>query len=249
MTAERGARRRRATTGSFVRDLVVIVVVALLASFLIKTFLVRSFYIPSASMETTLLGDPGHNDRILVDELVPHLLPLHRGDVIVFTDPGDWLAGEQQPVAAPSTPVAAAADQLLSIVGLSPQDANDHLVKRVIGLPGDHVACCDARGRMTVNGAPLVEPYTHLPAGVTTESRLPFDVVVEPGDVWVEGDNRDDSADSRYHQDTSTGGGVPIKDVVGRAFVISWPVSRWRYLSDYPKTFAGVPAPSAMPVH
>jgi signal peptidase I len=233
---------RRSSTQAFVRDLVVIVVVAVLASFLIKTFLVRSFYIPSASMESTLLGNAGHHDRILVDELVPGLLPLQRGDVIVFTDPGGWLTGEEAPVAVPSSPVAAAADRVLSLVGLSPQDANDHLVKRVIGLPGDHVACCDALGRVTVNGTPIVEPYTRLPAGTEQESELLFSMTVRPGDLWVMGDNRWNSSDSRYHQQTSTGGGVPIKDVTGPAFVISWPISRWRYLSNYPQTFAGVPA-------
>jgi signal peptidase I len=245
MSAEpmRAEARRRSPTLRFLRDLVVIVVVALLASFLIKTFLVRSFFIPSPSMETTLLGDPGHHDRILVDELVPRVLPLHRGDVIVFTDPGGWLTGEQAPVAAPVGPVATAADRVLSLVGLSPRDANDHLVKRVIGLPGDRVACCDAKGRVTVNGAPLTEPYTELPAGVDLQSKDPFDVTVRPGDVWVMGDNRWNSEDSRFHQGTATDGGVPIKDVVGRAFVVSWPVSRWSFLSDHPKTFAGVPNP------
>ena len=239
--------RPRSSAGAFVRDLIVIVVVAALASFLIKTFLVRSFFIPSASMENTLLGDPGHHDRILVDELVPGVVPVQRGDVVVFTDPGDWLAGEQAPVAPPSTPVAVAVDWVLSLVGLSPQDADDHLVKRVIGLPGDHVACCDALGRTTVNGAPLDEPYTRLPAGTRMESQIPFAITVEPGDVWVEGDNRWNSADSRYHQQTSTGGGVPITDIVGRAFVVSWPISRWHWLSDYPGTFAGVPAPASSP--
>lgn len=245
MSTERGTARWRRTGSStvrFLRDLVVIVVVAVLASFLIKTFLVRSFYIPSASMESTLLGDPGHHDRILVDELVPRLVPLRRGDVIVFTDPGGWLTGDQAEVAAPPSPIAAAADRALSLVGLSSQDANDHLVKRVIGLPGDHVACCNALGQVTVNSTPLVEPYTQLPAGTRTQSRVPFHITVEPGDAWVMGDNRWNSEDSRYHQDTSTHGGVPINDIVGRAFVISWPITRWRYLSDYPDTFAGVTA-------
>lgn len=228
----------------FLRDLIVIVAVAVLASFLIKTFLIRSFYIPSSSMENTLLGDPGHHDRILVDELVPGLVPLQRGDVIVFTDPGGWLEGDQPQVAPPSTPVAAAADWVLSIVGLSPQDANDHLVKRVIGLPGDHVVCCNALGQMTLNGTPLQEPYARIPAGFSAASREPFDITVRAGDVWVMGDNRYNSADSVYHQHTATGGGVPMKDIVGRAFVISWPINRWTFLSNYPTTFAGVPDPS-----
>ena len=230
---------RRHTSFGFARDVVVVIAVAILASFLIKTFLVRSFYIPSPSMETTLLGDPGHHDRILVDELVPRLVPLQRGDVVVFTDPGDWLTGETTPVGPPSTPIAAARDWVLSLIGLSPQDANDHLVKRVIGLPGDHVVCCSATGALTINGAPLTEPYAQVPAGLTNRSREKFDVTVKKGEVWVMGDNRYNSADSAYHHQ-----GVPISDVVGRAFVISWPVSRWTYLGDYPDTFAKVPVPA-----
>ncbi|GAA2753886.1 signal peptidase I [Amnibacterium kyonggiense] len=246
MTAERTTARRGGpgSTRRFLRDLAVIVVVALLASFLIRTFLVRSFFIPSASMEPTLLGEPGHHDRILVDELVPRLVPIRRGDVVVFTDPGGWLGGEQTASATPSTPVAEAADALLSLVGLSTRDSDDHLVKRVIGLPGDHVACCDPLGRVTVDGAPLDEPYTRLPAGTRLESRVPFDVVVRPGDLWVMGDNRWDSADSRYHQGSAEHGGVPTRDVVGRASVVSWPVDRWRWIDDYPATFAGVPSSS-----
>lgn len=243
MTAE-GTASRTGSARRFLRDLAVIVVVALLALFLIRTFLVRSFFIPSASMEPTLLGEPGHHDRILVDELVPRLVPIRRGDVVVFTDPGGWLQGERATTATPTTPIAAAADALLSLVGLSSRDSDDHLVKRVIGLPGDHVACCDALGRVTVNGAPLDEPYTRLPAGTRLESRVPFDVVVRPGDLWVMGDDRWDSADSRYHQGSAQHGGVPIGDVVGRASVVSWPVDRWRWLGDYPATFAGVPSPS-----
>jgi signal peptidase I len=227
---------RRSTTTSFVRDLVVIVVVALLASFLIRTFLIQSFYIPSASMEHTLLGEPGHQDRILVDRLVPSVIPLERGDVVVFTDPGGWLAGEG---AAPVD--ASPFERVLAALTPFGADSNDHLVKRVIGLPGDHVACCDALGRMTVNGAPLVEPYAVVPAGFTAVSQISFSVVVPPGKLWVMGDNRYNSSDSRYHQDSASKGFVPISDVTGRAFVISWPISRWSWLSNYPDTFAGVP--------
>jgi signal peptidase I len=226
--------RRR---GSLLRDTVVVVVVALLASFLIKTFLVQSFYIPSASMEHTLQGDPGHHDRILVDKLVPGVIPLDRGDVVVFTDPGGWLTGEEAPAAAaPTNPV----QRVLSAVLPWEPDAGDHLVKRVIGLPGDRVACCDALGRMTVNGNPIVEPYVLLPAGTKAVSRDDFDVIVPPGHLWVMGDNRDDSKDSRYQRDTPSKGFVPISDVTGRAFVVSWPISHWAWLSNHPDTFAGV---------
>jgi signal peptidase I len=221
----------------FLRDLVVIVVVALLASFLIRTFLIQSFYIPSASMEQTLLGEPGHHDRILVDRLVPSLIPLERGDVVVFTDPGGWLEGE------PTPPIDTNPVQRV-VAALTPfgTDSDDHLVKRVIGLPGDHVACCTRQGRMTVNGAPLDEPYAVVPEGDTAVSRDPFDVVVPAGKLWVMGDNRYDSQDSRYQQATPSKGFVPMTDVTGRAFVISWPIDRWSWLSNHPETFTGVPS-------
>lgn len=232
------APRQNRGAGGFLRDLVVIVVVAVLASFLIKTFLIRSFFIPSESMQDTLQV----GDRILVNELVPDLIPLQRGDVVVFTDPGGWLLGD--PVAPPSNPVAAAGEWVLSLVGLSTQDANDHLVKRVVGLPGDHVTCCNALGQMSVNGVPLDEPYVVLQPGSRAVSGTPIDVTVPKDSLWVMGDNRYNSEDSRFHADTTTKGYVPVSDVVGRAFVVSWPVSHWSWLSDYPGTFDGVKAPS-----
>jgi signal peptidase I len=231
---ERSARRPNRGAAGFVRDLIVIVVVAVLASFLIKTFLIRSFYIPSASMQHTLQV----GDRILVNELVPGLIPLQRGDVVVFTDPGGWLHND--PVAPPTNPVSAAGEWVLSLVGLSTQDANDHLVKRVIGLPGDHVTCCNALGQMSVDGSPLQEPYAVLQPGSSAVSGTAFDITVPKGRLWVMGDNRYDSADSRYNRDTLSKGYVPVSDVVGRAFVVSWPVSHWSWLSDYPSTFDGV---------
>jgi signal peptidase I len=237
-TTRPGRRPNRGAAG-FIRDLVVIVVVAVLASFLIKTFLIRSFFIPSESMQDTLQV----GDRILVNELVPGLIPLQRGDVVVFSDPGGWLEGDPA-VPPPSNPVAAAGEWVLSFVGLSTQDANNHLVKRVIGLPGDHVTCCNALGQMSVNGAPLDEPYVVLSPGSRAVSGTPFDKVVPKGSIWVMGDNRYDSKDSRYQTDTPSKGFVPIKDVVGRAFVISWPLGHWSWLSDYPSTFDGVKSSS-----
>jgi signal peptidase I len=231
----RARRKRRGGAAVFVRDLVVIVAIAVVASFLIKTFLVRSFFIPSASMEHTL----EIHDRILVNELVPGLVPLHRGDVVVFKDPGGWLDPVEQ---VQQPPVIAAVDWALSLVGLSATDSNDHLIKRVIGLPGDHVTCCNALGQMSVNGTPLDEPYITMPDGTNDVSAIPFDVTVPEDRIWVMGDNRYNSKDSRYNRGTPTKGFVPIEDVVGRAFVVSWPVSHWQYLSDHPDTFGGVPA-------
>jgi len=214
------------------RDVVVIFVIAVLVSFLIKTFVARSFYIPSGSMENTLQI----NDRIIVNELQPSVFPLQRGDVVVFKDPGGWL-----PAAAPQTgnPIQQGVGAVLDFVGLGASDSDQHLVKRLIGLPGDHITCCNALGQMSVNGVPLKEPYVLLPAGQQAVSAKPFDVTVPAGKVWVMGDNRYNSADSRYHMDDPTKGFVPMSDVVGRAFVVSWPVSHWSWLSNYPETFAG----------
>ncbi|MCU1526988.1 MAG: family signal peptidase [Frondihabitans sp.] len=226
---------RKGGAGRFVRDIVIIFLAALLISFLIKTFLVRSFYIPSGSMENTLQI----NDRIIVDELVPNVIPLKRGDVVVFTDPGGWLTSAETAPTTSGNPVVDGIQWFLTQVGLGTQDSNDHLIKRVIGLPGDKVACCNAFGQMTVNGVPLQEPYTKLPAGVTRESQNDFSVTVPAGELWVEGDNRYDSADSRYQTNTPSKGFVPESDVVGKAFVITWPASRWSWLSNYPSVFQG----------
>jgi signal peptidase I len=231
----RSRREKKSGAGRFIRDIVIIFVIAVLASALIKAFLVRSYYIPSGSMENTLQI----NDRILVNELVPKLVPVQRGDVVVFTDPGGWLSAEGTPPAPPQTnPIAAAVDAALSFVGLSASDSNNHLVKRVIGLPGDHVTCCDALGHLVLNGAPLDEPYAVITSGNTNAAALPFDVTVPPGELWVMGDNRYNSMDSSRHQELQSKGFLPIDDVDGQAFVITWPVSRWSWLGTYPDVFA-----------
>ena len=227
------SRAKTRSAKLFIRDLVLIFAAAVIISVGIKEFLFRSFYIPSPSMTNTLQV----NDRIIVNELVPRLVPVAHGDVVVFKDPGGWL---------PSTPattqnsIAGALDWALSAVGFSPSDSEEHLVKRVIGLPGDTVACCDATGKMTVNGVPLDETaYVNLPVGAKASSS-DFDVTVPPAALWVMGDNRNNSEDSRFHADTVTKGFVPVSDVVGRAFVINWPIGRWTWLGDYPDVFSGV---------
>jgi len=227
------AARRKRSTLLFLRDLLVIFVVAVLVSFLIKTFLIRSFFIPSQSMEQTLVQD----DRIIVNQLEPEMTPISRGDVVVFKDPGGWLPAR---VETPQPPLIAAVDWFLAFVGLSAPDSNDHLVKRVIGLPGDHVICCNALGQMSVNGVPLDEPYVALPPGESKVSRDDFDEVVPGDSLWVMGDNRYNSKDSRYNGETPLKGFVPIENVVGRAFVVSWPVDHWSWLGNYPEVFAGV---------
>ncbi|TFD44421.1 signal peptidase I [Cryobacterium sp. TMT1-2-1] len=231
---ESETRRKKRGVGLFLRDLVIIFVVALLISFMIKTFLIRSFYIPSGSMEQTLLL----NDRIIVNQLQPGMFPVEHGDVVVFRDPGGWLP-PQLPVE--QNAIVAGIDWILSVVGLSAPDSNDHLIKRVIGLPGDHVVCCNALGQMSVNGVPLSEePYVSLPPGETEVSKDDFDVVVPADSLWVMGDNRYNSKDSRYNGTTPGKGFVPMDNVVGRACVISWPLNRWGWLDDYPAVFSGV---------
>jgi len=224
--------RRRPGWVTFLRDLAVILVVAFLVSFLLKTFLIRSFYIPSSSMEDTLQI----NDRIIVNELVPNVMPVQYGDVIVFRDPGGWLTA--QPVRE-SNWLLGALDWIGSLVGLTASDSNDHLIKRVIGLSGDHVVCCTATGNLSVNGVPLDEPYIKIPAGADAAPRE-FDVTVPAGSLWVMGDNRYNSRDSLGHIDDPGGGFVPIQTVVGKSLVISWPIGRWSVLGNYPLTFAGV---------
>jgi signal peptidase I len=222
--------KRRLPRGvAFARDLLIIFVVAILLSTGIKTFLVRSFFIPSGSMQNTLQID----DRILVNELVPGLAAVERGDVIVFKDPGGWL-----PTSAPQqqTPVGA----FLEFIGLAPSSADDHLIKRVIGLPGDTVECCNELGQLSVNGVPLDESeYVLLPAGNPRVSQDDFSVVVPDDRLWVMGDNRYNSKDSRYNTETPSEGFVPMDNVVGKAFVVVWPLDRWTWLGNYPMVFSG----------
>ncbi len=219
----------------FLRDVVVIILIAALVSFLVKTFVVRSFYIPSGSMERTLLV----NDRILVDELTPRWTGYERGDVVVFQDPGGWLpASVQEPAQAP---LIEAIDTALTFIGVSASDSQDHLVKRIIGLPGDHVICCNSLGQITINGSPIDElSYLNLPEGSTLASEIPFDVTVPEGSLWLLGDNRNRSQDARAHQDLPSGGFVPLENVVGKAFLTTWPLDRFGLIDGHHDVFNGV---------
>ncbi|WP_354246953.1 signal peptidase I [Arthrobacter sp. UYEF20] len=237
VSTSKRARRAKAKEGRnpfvlWVKEVATVVVVAIVLSFLIKTFLFRAFYIPSESMVNTL----DVNDRIFVNLLVPEPFALQRGDVVVFKDTQGWLVPAAAKVDGPFTWV----QDGLTFVGLLPDNSEQHLVKRVIGLPGDHVACCDAGGQLTVNGAPLAETYIN--AAEVPQVR-DFDVVVPEGKVWVMGDNRNHSADSRAHLD-SNGGFVDVADIEGKAAVIAWPLNRITSLDNYPDVFRGVPAPA-----
>ena len=231
------ARRAKAKEGRsplllWLKEVATVVVVAIVLSFLIKTFLFRAFYIPSESMVNTL----DVNDRIFVNLLVPEPFALQHGDVVVFKDTKGWLAPAEEKPKGPFTWV----QDGLTFVGLLPDNSEQHLVKRVIGLPGDHVVCCDADSQLSVNGAPLAEKYIN-PAEPPMVRE--FDVVVPAGKVWVMGDNRNHSADSRAHLDTN-GGFVDEADIEGKAAVIAWPLNRITSLDNYPDVFKNVPAPS-----
>lgn len=217
-----------------VREVVIILAMALGLSFIVKSWLVQAFFIPSGSMENTLVKD----DRVIVNKLVPQVADLHRGDVIVFEDPGDWLS--QVPPANRGT-VGNAVHSTLTFLGLLPDESQNHLIKRVIGLPGDHVACCTS-GKVTVNGAPISEPYIKPGA---EPSAISFDIIVPPERVWVMGDNRSNSEDSRFHDPQGDGkqGSVPISLITGRASAIVWPIDNWSVLSDQSSVFATVPEP------
>lgn len=214
--AKRASRRRKR---SLLREIPMIVVVALVITLMLQTFLVQVFSIPSGSMETTIAV----GDRVVVNKLSPWFgAKPQRGDVVVFNDPDNWLKDDPVPT---SGPVLGAVKSVFTFVGLLPSDRD--LIKRVIGVPGDTVACCDSKGRLLLNGKPLDEPYVF--AG-NPPSRITFKVTVPPGKLWVMGDHRDVSADSRYHMGDATGGFVPEKDVVGKAVAVIWPVSHWRTL-------------------
>lgn len=227
----------------FLKEVVIVVVLAVVLSLIAKTWLVQSFWIPSASMNTTLVRD----DRVIVSKLTPGPFNLGHGDIVVFEDPGGWLDPDVQP--AEQTGITAAINQGLTWVGLLPEDKGNHLIKRVIGLPGDRVQCCGEDGRLILNGVPIDEPYVNFG---DEPSEIMFDITVPPGKIWVMGDHRSDSRDSRYQPEDVRGGlsesgTVPTDLVVGRAFAVVWPLTNLQWLSEPEATFENVPAPSATP--
>jgi signal peptidase I len=228
------ARRRL----SWWAELLGLFIFALLIMLVIKTYVVQAFFIPSSSMENTLeIGD-----KVLVNKLVYHFRPIERGDIVVFNGEGSW-----DPPAPPgsSDPLVRWASQfghaVVGLFGISP-GVHDY-IKRVIGLPGDHVACCNAQGRVTVNGVPLSEKSYLYPGNPPSMTR--FHITVPTGRLWVMGDHRNVSYDSRGHQADPGGGTIPESQVVGRAFMILWPLSRFRVL-PIPTTFNALNAGHAL---
>lgn len=224
----------------FLKEVVIVVVLAVVLSLILKTWFVQSFWIPSGSMNNTLVKD----DRVSVSKLTPRFFDLNRGDIVVFEDPGGWLTDVVPPEQGP---VAERINSVLSWIGLLPNDEGNHLIKRIIGMPGDHVQCCTADGRLLVNNTPITEPYVY-PGD--RPSDLTFDIHVPADHVWVMGDHRSNSKDSRYNdapRNDGTDGSVPIDKVVGRAFAVVWPLSKLSLLSTPQNTFARVPAAGAEP--
>ncbi|MGW5476541.1 signal peptidase I [Streptomyces sp. NPDC004008] len=212
---------------SFWKELPLLIGIALVLALLIKTFLVQAFSIPSDSMQNTLQ----QGDRVLVDKLTPWFgSEPSRGEVVVFHDPDNWLAGE--PTASPN-----ALQTVLSWIGLMPSAEEKDLIKRVIGVAGDTIECRNT-GPLLVNGKALNEPYVYpgnTPCSVDDQGGQ-FKVTVPPGKIWVMGDHRQNSLDSRYHQQDRYQGFVPVGNVVGRAIVVAWPPTRWNTL-PVPDTF------------
>lgn len=210
---------------SVVLETIVIVVISLAVAALVRAFVAQAFYIPSGSMENTLL----EGDRILVSKASLWFNDIQRGDVVVFEDPGGWL----------STPPVESANPVrkgLEFIGVAPSSTEGDLVKRVIGVPGDHVACCDKKGRVTVNDQPLAEPYLFPgddPADCP-EGQCRFDVTVPGGSLWVMGDHRSVSGDSRVQPKATQF--VPEDLVVGKAVAVFWPLDRLAWLGR-PDTF------------
>lgn len=220
---------------SFWRELPILVVVALVLAFVIKTFLVQAFFIPSESMENTLLV----GDRVLVNKLAYRFGEVERGDVVVFDGRGSF--EPRRGGADDGNSIGDAVQAVAASFGLAPGTESDY-IKRVIGVGGDHVVCCDDAGLITVNGTPL-EPEDYLFPG-DVPSSTEFDITVPDDRLWVMGDHRSRSQDSRSHTGAAGGGTVAVERVIGRAFVKVWPVSRWDTMPR-PSTFDDITEPAA----
>lgn len=208
----------KSSSWRWLKEIVIVLVIALTLSFVVKTFLFRPFFIPSASMEQTLLV----GDRIFANQIGPNFTGYQRGDIVVFKDTQGWLSQEQKP--APNF-----VENAMVFVGLAPDPANDYLIKRIIGAPGDRVTCCDTQGRISINGKVVNESYA---VPTPPDAYLAFDVQVPTEQYWVMGDNRPNSVDSRFHSDAPLKGFIARKDIVGTAALIAWPLDRIRVLGN-----------------
>ena len=209
--------------GSLLKEFPILVVVALIVSLLIKTFLVQFFYIPSGSMENTLQI----KDRVAVNKIPVISRSIHRGDIVVFRDPANWLS---EPFASESPIIIEKIREGLVAVGILPNPTKQYLVKRVVGIGGDRVICCSKSKKLTVNGKESIEPYIFEG---NDPSDMNFDVTVPVGKIWVMGDHRGASADSRYHQDDINKGMVPLNRLTGRVVAVIWPFKNLKIISGF----------------
>jgi signal peptidase I len=220
--SRRGRRDRKTKKGSLLRELPVLLLVAFLLALLVKTFLVQAFFIPSGSMEQTLHGCPGcTGDRVLVNKVPYWFGEPEPGEVVVFKGPDTW--SPEINVEEPSNWLTGALLWLGRTVGIAPPSEDD-FIKRVIATEGQTVECCDAEGRVLVDGEPLDEPYIY--ENTPIDSRAFGPVTVPDGRLWVMGDHRSASADSKAHIDDRYSGTIGVGDVIGKASVIVWPPSR-----------------------
>jgi signal peptidase I len=208
--------------GSVLREFPILVIVALAVSLLIKTLLVQFFFIPSGSMENTLQIQ----DRVAVNKLPFISKNINRGDVVVFRDPANWLP---EPFSSGENRIVAKIKEGLVLVGVLPNPTKQYLVKRVIGVAGDRVICCSKSGKLTINGKEATEPYIFAGNKV---SEMDFNITVPEDKIWVMGDHRSASADSRYHQDDVNNGFVPVSRITGRAYAIIWPIKNIGIISS-----------------
>jgi signal peptidase I len=230
--SEQPGRRRRGgggqKKGSLLRELPVLLLIAFVLALLVKTFFVQAFFIPSGSMETTLHGCPGcTGDRVLVNKVPYWFGQPEPGDIVVFKGPSTWSPEVQ--VSQPSNWFSGGLLWLGRSIGVAPPSEDDY-VKRVIATGGQTVQCCDAQGRVTVDGKPLNEPYIYENNPI--ESRAFGPVTVPQGRLWVMGDHRSASADSRVHVGDQYSGTIAVGDVIGKAEVIVWPLNRFGLLDS-----------------
>jgi len=206
--------------GSLLREIPIIIGSALIVSIIVKTFFLHFFFIPTGSMENTLQV----GDRIAVNKFGALFSEIKRGEIVVFADPDNWLgqAPDDQ-----STGLLGQGKNLLITIGVVPDPAKQYLIKRVIGVGGDTVICCDDQERLTVNGKSVAEPYVYENDKASDSN---FNVTVPEGFIWVMGDHRGASSDSRFHTNDVNAGMVPLSKVVGRATFIVWPISNLDFL-------------------